>query len=138
MDFGDNLARFFLIFFVLCACVFFFQRTRWKYRKRRGKRNCGFYPTAASAGNALHALQIFAQPEVRYVLQEKLAEDEEQDDEGGSDDPYAWLERQLKQIRRGEPVGDLEVPLPAKTAAGRHGRCATRPLLSMRRRGIED
>jgi hypothetical protein len=112
MDFGANLARFFLIFFLFIACAFFFQRIRWKCRKRCGKRRLGFYPTAASAGNALHILQIFAEPKVRYVLQEKLSEDEEQDDEGGSDDPYARLERQLKRIRRGEPVGDLEVPLP--------------------------
>jgi hypothetical protein len=49
---------------------------------------------------------------VRYVLQEKLSEDEELDDEGDADDPYARLERQLRRIRRGEPVGDLEVPLP--------------------------
>ncbi len=112
MDFGANFARFFLPFFIFVACIFFFQRIRWKHRKRRGKRHLGFYPTAASAGNALHALQIFVQPEVRYVLQEKLSEDEEQDDEGGSDDPSARLERQLRRIRRGEPVGDLEVPLP--------------------------
>ena len=112
MDFGANLACFFLCFSIFIACVFFFQRIRWKYRKRRGKRNLGFYPTVSSAGNALHALQIFVQPEVRYVLQEKLSEDEEQDDEGGSDDPSAHLERQLRRIRRGEPVGDLEIPLP--------------------------
>jgi hypothetical protein len=112
MDFGANLVGFFLIFFIFVACVFFFQRILWKWRKRRGKRHLGFYPTVSSAGNALHTLQIFAQPKVRYVLQEKLSEDEEQDDEGGADDPYARLERQLKRIRRGEPVGDLEVPLP--------------------------
>jgi hypothetical protein len=112
MDFGANLAAFLLIFSIFIACAFFFQRIRWKYRKRQGKRNPGFYPTAGSMGNALHSLQIFVQPEVRYILQEKLSEDEEQDDEGGSDDPSARLERQLRRIRRGEPVGDLEVPLP--------------------------
>ncbi|MDW5267851.1 MULTISPECIES: hypothetical protein [Acidobacteriaceae] len=112
MDFDDSLACFFLIFFIFVACAFFFQRIRWKKRKRRGKWNLGFYPTAASAGNALHALQIFAQPKVRYVLQEKLSEDEEQDDEGDADDPSMRLKGQLRRIRRGEPVGDLEVPLP--------------------------
>jgi hypothetical protein len=138
MDFGVNLARFFLPFFIFVACIFFFQRIRWKHRKRCGKRHLGFYPTAASAGNALHALQIFVQPEVRYVLQEKLSEDEEQDDEGGSDDPSARLERQLRRIRHGEPVGDLEVPLPVKAEVNRHNRYATRPLVSMRTPDTED
>jgi len=114
MDFGVNLAGFFLVFCIFIACAFFFQRIRWQYRKRRGKRHLGFYPTAGSAGNALHALQMFVQPQVRYVLLEKLSEEEEQDDEGGSDDPYMRLERQLRQIRRGEPVGDLEIPLSVK------------------------
>lgn len=112
MSFDVSLAGFFLIFFIFIACIFFFQRMRWKHRKRRGKRHPGFYPTAASAGNALHALQIFAQPKVRYVLQEKLSEDEEEDDEGDTDDPSVRLKGQLRRIRRGEPVGDLEVPLP--------------------------
>lgn len=102
----------FLAFVAFVACAFFFQRIRWKYRKQRGRPILGFYPTATWVGNALHALQAFAQPKVRYVLQEKLSEDEELDDEGDTDDPYTRLERQLKRIRRGEPVGDLEVPLP--------------------------
>jgi hypothetical protein len=59
-------------------------------------------------------LQAFVQPKVRHVLQEKLSEDEEQDDERDGDDPYIRLERQLRKIRRAEPVGDLEVPLSAQ------------------------
>jgi hypothetical protein len=112
---GAIFGRLFLTFVVFVVCVFFFQRIRWKYRKRRGKQNLGFYPTVTSAGNALHALQAFVQPKVRYVLQEKLSEDEDLDDEGDKDDPYACLERQLRKIRRGEPVGDLEVPLSAQS-----------------------
>lgn len=113
----DAIARLFLAFVVFVACAFFFQRIRWKYRKHRGKPHLGFYPTVTSVGNALHALQAFAQPQVRYVLQKKLSEDEEQDDEEDPDDPYARLECQLKRIRRGEPVGDLEIPLSAQPKA---------------------
>ncbi len=67
---------------LLLFCVLFglmFQLQRRLYRKRRS----GFYPSGRDLGNALHNLQIFAQPRIAYVQevkQKKLAED---DDSGG-------------------------------------------------------
>jgi hypothetical protein len=44
-----------------------------------GKRQMGFYPGTASMGNALHQLSVIAQPQLEYVLEEKLSEDSEED-----------------------------------------------------------
>ena len=96
----------------LWACVFALRRAGWRRRKRTGKRKLGFYPTGASAGNALHALQAIVQPQVKYVLEEKLDESEDEDDEGAPKDPAAHLMRQAKSIRRGKPVDRLTVLLP--------------------------
>jgi hypothetical protein len=96
----------------LWACVFALQRAGWRRRRRRGKRRLGFYPTGASAGNALHALQAIAQPQVKYVLEEKLDESEEDDDEGAPKDPTAHFMRQARRIRSGKPVDRLTILLP--------------------------
>ncbi|WP_125483554.1 hypothetical protein [Edaphobacter aggregans] len=103
-----------LLFFVgLILCAFYFQRVRWKLRRRLGKRHLGFYPSSASFGNALHTLQAIAEPRVAYVLEEKLDEHEDEDDEGEPKDPTAHLKRQLRRIRNGKEVDRLRVPIRA-------------------------
>lgn len=99
------------IFAAFIAIVFFFQRYRWRLRKRKGKSNWGFYPGAASMGNALQNLSVMVQPRAKYVLEEKLNEDAEEDDEGGPDDPTAHLHRQANKIRRGEKLDRLTAKL---------------------------
>jgi hypothetical protein len=89
---------------VLFAIAFFFQRYRWRRRKRQGKSNWGFYPSSASLGNALQELSVMAQPQVEHVLEEKLSEDAEDDDEGGPEDPVAHLHRQAVKMRKGEKL----------------------------------
>jgi hypothetical protein len=86
---------FFSAFF---AIAFFFQRYRWRRRKRQGKSNWGFYPSSASLGNALQELSVMAQPQVEHVLEEKLNEDAEDDSEGGPENPVAHLHRQAAKI----------------------------------------
>ena len=95
---------FFSAFF---AIAFFFQRYRWRRRKRQGKSNWGFYPSSASLGNALQELSVMAQPQVEHVLEEKLNEDAEDDSEGGPENPVAHLHRQAAKIRRGEKLDRL-------------------------------
>ena len=94
------------LFSVLFAIAFFFQRYRWRRRKRQGRSNWGFYPSSASFGNALQELSVFAQPQVEHVLEEKLSEDAEDDGEGGPEDPVA-LHRQAARMRRGEKLDRL-------------------------------
>jgi hypothetical protein len=68
-----------------------------------------FYPSTASLGNALHQLQVLAEPQVAYVIEEKLDEEADEDDEGGPDDPVRHLHRQAAKIRRGERLDRLTV-----------------------------
>ena len=53
-------------------------------------------------GNAFQRLQVFGQPQVRHVLEEKLDEEVEEDDSGEPDDPARHIRRQAMRIRRGE------------------------------------
>jgi hypothetical protein len=94
-------------FAALVAIAFFFQRYRWRRRERKGKSNWGFFPSSASMGNALQVLSIMAQPQIGYVLEEKLNEDADDDSEGGPEDPVAHLHRQAARIRRGEKLDRL-------------------------------
>ena len=101
------LLRGFFGFMALFTVFFLFQRCSWRRRKRKGKSNWGFYPSSSSLGNALQQLSVFAQPQVEYVLEEKLNEDTEDDSEGGPEDPIAHLHRQAVKIRRGEKIDRL-------------------------------
>jgi hypothetical protein len=96
----------------LVLCIFCIQRFRWKHNQRKGKKKFGFYPTTYALGNAFQQLQLFVKPDVENILAEKLKEDAEEDDEGGTDDPAKHLERQLKRIRRGERIDRLTTILP--------------------------
>ena len=88
--------------------AFFFQRYKWRRRKRKGKSsNWGFYPSSSSLGNALQQLSVFAHPHVAYVIEEKLNEDAEDDSEGGPEDPVAHLHRQVARMRRGGNIDRL-------------------------------
>ncbi len=111
MDFEQLYAIFLMAFFAFVVVSFLFQRLRYRIRKLLGKAHLGFYPTAASMGNALQALQVFIEPNVQQIVEEKLDEDTDEDDEAGPDDPTVHLNRQLRKIRRDEPVDDLRIPL---------------------------
>ena len=98
-----------LFVFAAVFTIFCLQRYRWRRLKRKDKRksNWGFYPSSASMGNALQQLSVMALPQVKYVLEEKLNEDAEDDGEGGPEDPVAHLHRQLARIRKGEKLSRL-------------------------------
>ena len=111
MDLDLMLFRAFAAFSALFALAFVVQRARYKRGRSKKKSNFGFFPSAAMLGNALQSLQVFAQPHVKHVLLEKLHETAEDDDQGDPDDPSVQLNRQLRQIRNGEYVDALKVPL---------------------------
>ncbi len=98
-----------LIFWGGIVCV---QRALWRRRKKAGKSRFGFYPTGASIGTALQALQAITQPRTQHVIEEMLEEPAEDDDEAGPKDPTAHLMRQARRIRRGEEVDRLTTLLP--------------------------
>ena len=111
MNFDLLLIGTFLAVFTLFTLVFLMQRVRYKYRKRRGKKHLGFYPSTAALGIALLGLQTVAQPDLIHALEQRQTEAAEDDDEGDPDDPAAQFNRQIKRIRNGEPIGTLKVPL---------------------------
>ena len=77
----------------VCACAVLLLATvfsavflllRHTYRQRLRKRlDPGFYPSTRSLGEALHTLQIFAQPQIQHVLQEKRSEPKQEEEDGG-------------------------------------------------------
>ena len=72
--------------FLFMAIVFSatFLLLRRTYRQRLKKRlDPGFYPSTRSLGEALHTLQIFAQPQIQHVLQEKRSEPKQEEEDGG-------------------------------------------------------
>jgi hypothetical protein len=87
------------------------RRTRRWRGKWRPKRIFGYYPSAFALGMALQFLQVFFRPSVEYVLEAKLDEASEEDDQGNPDSAAKQLNRQLKGIRRGEPVDRLVLRL---------------------------
>lgn len=44
MDFGPLMNKVLVVFSFCWMCAFLFQRIRWKYRNRRGKKNSSFIP----------------------------------------------------------------------------------------------
>lgn len=101
-----------VLYFVVFVVIVNHQRSRWRRNHRRGLCT-SFYPTTLAIGLALQHLQAEAQPEVRHILEEKLADESEDDDQADSDDPQKLLQHQLKRIRNGERVDQLRLPLRA-------------------------
>ena len=95
------------------ACIFMYRRCRWRRRRRKGK-VVGFYPRGAMLGNALHQLQTIVEPQMKYVIEEKLNEDIDEDGEGGPDDPTKHLHRQARRIQRGDRLKRLTTFLPRR------------------------
>jgi len=109
---NSGIALCFWLFAALIAVVFFWKRWRWRRNKASGKHRLGFYPNAATLGNALQVLQILTAPHTEYILEQKLAEPAEDEDSGGPDDPTAHLHRQAQLIRDGTPPERMTALLP--------------------------
>ncbi len=87
------------------------KRTVWKRNQRQGTRTAGFCPSAAAMGMMFLVVQVFYRPSVQHVLQEEQREDVEEDDNGDPETPEKHLHRQLRRIRRGQPLSQLSVRL---------------------------
>jgi hypothetical protein len=108
--FNDVCIGAFCVPFLAIAVILFhyyLRRALWKRKRRRGKGAQGFCPSSSALGMALLFMQAFYRPSVEYVIEEKLHEEVEEDDSGDPATPEEQLNRQLKLIRRGEPVDRL-------------------------------
>lgn len=95
---------------VMILAHFLVRRALWRRRARLSKGRQGYYPSTVALGMALQFMQVFTRPSVAYVLNEKQKEEAEEDDNGDPESPQARLRqfhRQLRRIRRGEPVDRL-------------------------------
>lgn len=104
---------------VLLAC-YAVKRAVWKRNRRRGRRTLGFCPSSAALGAVFLFAQVFVRPSVDHVIGIVKHEDVGEDDEGEPDEPERHIGRQLRKIRRGQPIERLVLKLPASAARLRH------------------
>jgi len=83
------------------------RRTVWRRRRRRGGKSPGFCPPAAALAAALLLVPVLFRPSLIHTLKARQQAQVEEDDQGDPGSPDAELDRQLRQIRRGEPVEGL-------------------------------
>lgn len=112
MPLDPTLAKLFWLVVILFGTAYFVQRWRLRRRNRKSKHRFGFYPNAASLGNALQTMQILMQPQIAEVLEEKLDDHADEDDSGDDKDPTSHLHRQATRIRQGKPPDRLTARLP--------------------------
>jgi hypothetical protein len=86
-------------------------RFRERINRKRGKptRRTEVYSSTPAAGLAFQFLSIAYRPNHAFIAKAAIQqqEDTDDDDEGGPDTPTKYLHRQLRRIRRGEPVDRL-------------------------------
>ncbi|MFZ1085685.1 MAG: hypothetical protein WAN35_12030 [Terracidiphilus sp.] len=97
--------------FVVILAHYHLRRISFRRNRRRGKRNWGYYPSSIALGSVLQFMQANYQPSVEYVIEEKQHENADEDDEGDPENLKKQLDRQLKNIRRGEHVDRLVLRL---------------------------
>jgi hypothetical protein len=101
------------ILLVLAILVF---RAKRKAPSRSRRRRFRF--TGVAVGNALQMLHLYVDPRVRYVIEQRLEEEAGGDgEENCADDcadPEKHFRRQLRRIRRGEPVDRLTIRMKEK------------------------
>ena len=87
------------------------QRVRWVRTTRVGRRLFGVQASAVGLGMAFLFLQAFWRPSISHAIEVRQEVDAEDDDGGEPETVEKRLSRQLKRIRRGEPVERLELRL---------------------------
>jgi hypothetical protein len=80
-------------------------------RKSREGPNRRFGPSSAALGAVFLFAQVFYRPSVAHVIEVRLEEKVEQDDQGDPEEPAKAISRQLRQIRQGQHVERLKVQL---------------------------
>lgn len=100
-------------FLAIIALLAYYQlkRTTWKWNHRRGKQKPGFCPSSAALGTIFLFAQVFTRPSIAHVIEARQVEDVDEDDDGDPDVPEKHLNRQLRKIRRGQPMDGLVLRL---------------------------
>jgi hypothetical protein len=107
----------FVSFLVLVVIFGYFYLTQIMLRRRRqpGRRRSRLSGYGVALGLAfLQLVRTFYQPDLGYLLEVKRDEDADEDDSGDPETPEGRLRhfhRQLRRIRRGEPIDRLELKI---------------------------
>jgi hypothetical protein len=83
------------------------RRMRWLRTTGVGRRLFGVQASAVGLGMAFLFLQVFWQPSLSHAIEVRQEANVDEDDEGEPENLKKQLNRQLKRIRRGEPVDRL-------------------------------
>ena len=83
------------------------RRTVWKRMRGKERRASGFCPSSVALGTVFLLTTTFYRPRMEFAIEARLHHDVEEDDEGDPETPEKHLGRQLRRIRRGEPVETL-------------------------------
>ena len=83
------------------------RRIVWKRKRRKERRALGFCPSSAALSAVFLLVTTFYRPRMDFAIEASQREDVEEDDQGDPETPEKHLERQLRRIRRGEPVDTL-------------------------------
>jgi hypothetical protein len=100
-------------FVVIAAilCLYQIRRLPCVHQTRAGRRLFGMQPSAVGLGMAFLFLQAFWQPSLVDAIEAREKVDVDEDDAGDPETPAKQLHRQLRRIRRGEPVDQLVLRL---------------------------
>ncbi len=90
---------------VVILAHYVIRRAVWKRKRSRGMP--GFCPSSAALGMVFLLAQTFYRPSLKHVTEARQVVDVEDDDQGDPENSARELARQLKRIRRGEPVDSL-------------------------------
>jgi hypothetical protein len=97
----------------LVVVMLYVSWSRWRERDhksmRSGQRSRGGTSAAANLGAAFQFLSMAYRPNHAFVAKAQIQqqEDADEDDDGSPETPVKHLNRQLRRIRRGEPVDHL-------------------------------
>jgi hypothetical protein len=98
----------------LIAIMVFVSWSRFRERKGRGgkgpaRRSSGGTSAADNLGAAFQFLSMAYRPNHAFIAKAQIQqqEDADEDDDGSPETPVKHLHRQLRRIRRGEPVDRL-------------------------------
>jgi hypothetical protein len=96
-------------FLAILAILIHYQVRRAACRRnhRLGRKNSGFCPSSSALGIALLAVGVFHRPSVQNTVEARMQQEVEENDNGDPETLTKQLDRQLRRIRRGEPVENL-------------------------------
>jgi hypothetical protein len=100
-----------LLIIVAILVHYYLRRAIFRRNQRLGRRNRGFCPSSFALGTALQLLPMFYRPSMDFAIKARAVEVIEEDGEGDPEKSTKHLHRQLRRIRRGEPLEKLVVKL---------------------------